>query len=257
MGGTGVHRRIVAAFGVAVLVMTAAFGMGFRAAAKQPDALAPHPGTFTIIAFGSSSTEGAGASSPAKTYPALLQHELRAALPQLTVTVLNRGIGGQDVDDMMPRLPGIIGERPDLIVWQTGSNDSLRDVPLVRFIAKTREGIAAIRKAGIALMLMEPQDCAAIRAIPGSIRYRDAVRAIATELNIPLIRRYDLMHEWIAAGKATEAAMMSGDDLHMNDVGYALLAHAVAREVLAVGGFDAPKHGTPTVTATAATAKGS
>ncbi len=103
----------------------------------------------TIIAFGSSSTQGVGASSPAAAYPNRLQGELQATLAPLAVTVLNRGIGGEDADDMMKRLPGIITERPDMIVWQTGTNDPIRQVPLVRFIAETRAGVRAMRAAAL------------------------------------------------------------------------------------------------------------
>ncbi len=242
MAGTGVYRWTAAVLAVAVLAMTAAFGVGLGAsddaAAGPSNALDPRAAALTIVAFGSSSTEGVGASSPAHTYPALLQKELRAALPKVAVKVVNRGIGGEDVDDMMRRLPAIIAEHPDLIVWQTGSNDPLRGVPLKRFLDKTRAGVAAIRKAGIALMLMEAQDCPAIRAVAGSLEYRDSLRALAAELDVPLIRRYDLMHQWVAEGKtAAEAAMMSGDDLHMNDDGYKLLAHAVAKAILKLGHY--------------------
>src|SRR6185503_3658197 len=42
-----------------------------------------------IVAIGSSSTSGAGASSQAATYPSRLEAELKARLPGLPVTVLN------------------------------------------------------------------------------------------------------------------------------------------------------------------------
>ena len=190
----------------------------------------------TIVAFGSSSTEGVGASSPAATYPNRLQAELRAALAPENVTVINRGIGGEDVDDMMRRLPGIIAERPDLIVWQTGSNDPLRQVPLVRFVAETRAGLRAMRQAGIAVILMEPQDCAVLRATPGALQYRDAVRQIGAEFDIPVIRRWDLMQAWLEKGAVTPATLMWTDGLHMTDGGYALLAHAVAEQILTMRG---------------------
>ncbi|GMA73982.1 hypothetical protein GCM10025880_03990 [Methylorubrum aminovorans] len=63
-------------------------------------------GPLTIIAFGSSSTEGIGASHPAAAYPARLEAGLRRALPHLggRVTVTNRGIGGEAVDEMLARL---------------------------------------------------------------------------------------------------------------------------------------------------------
>ncbi len=49
-----------------------------------------------IVAVGSSSTEGAMASSPSHSYPAQLQAMLASDLPQGHVAVINRGIGGQD-----------------------------------------------------------------------------------------------------------------------------------------------------------------
>src|ERR1044072_2872158 len=49
-----------------------------------------------IVAIGSSSTSGAGASSRNATYPARLEAELKAQLPGLPITVLNKGIGGEE-----------------------------------------------------------------------------------------------------------------------------------------------------------------
>lgn len=194
-----------------------------------------------IIAFGSSSTEGAGASSAAFSYPSLLQVELRKALPpDVAVTVLNRGIGGEDADDMLRRLPGIVAEHPDMVIWQTGSNDPMRGVPLARFVRETRAGVAVMRRAGIAVMLMELQDCAVLNDIPGAIRYRDAVRTIGIETRVPVIRRYDLMRRWLADKAVTPAALMSSDALHMADRGYELLAHAVAQAIIADIGYPAP-----------------
>src|SRR5487761_2577532 len=51
----------------------------------------------TIVALGSSSTQGVMASGPEEAYPAELADALQAALPGRRITVLNRGIGGEDV----------------------------------------------------------------------------------------------------------------------------------------------------------------
>jgi hypothetical protein len=56
-----------------------------------------------IVAIGSSSTAGAGASSKAATYPARLAVELKRRFPGTPVTVLNRGIGGEEVAAMLNR----------------------------------------------------------------------------------------------------------------------------------------------------------
>jgi lysophospholipase L1-like esterase len=187
-----------------------------------------------ILAFGSSSTEGVGASSKAATYPSRLEAELARLLPQARILVLNRGVGGEDADAMLRRLPAILAERPDVVIWQTGSNDPLHDVPLDRFEAETRTGIAAIRAAGADVMLMEPQLCRALDGKPAALAYRDALRAIGAELGVPVIRRYDLMRAWLDRGLVTRAELMSTDGLHMADAGYALLGAEVAREIVAL-----------------------
>jgi acyl-CoA thioesterase-1 len=84
-----------------------------------------------IVAIGSSSTAGAGASSAATTYPARLSVELNRLMPRDSIAVLNRGINGQEVGEMLARLPDdVIREAPDLILWQVGTNAVLRNHPL-------------------------------------------------------------------------------------------------------------------------------
>ncbi|HET9018181.1 MAG TPA: GDSL-type esterase/lipase family protein [Acetobacteraceae bacterium] len=190
-----------------------------------------HARPLRIVAFGSSSTEGVGASTPAATYPSRLEAFLRTALP-VPVEVVNAGIGGEDADDMARRIPAVLAQQPDLVIWQTGSNDPLRDVPLDRFEERTREGIVALRAGGADVMLMEPQDCQVLRDHPGAFAYRDSLREIAAQMQAPLVRRFDLMHEWVAEGLLTPAQMLYTDGLHMTDGGYAQLANAVGRQML-------------------------
>jgi acyl-CoA thioesterase-1 len=211
---------------------------------STPDAALPHVASviaghrpLRIIAFGSSSTEGIGASSRAASYPSRLEADLKAALPRETVSVFNHGIGGDDVDDMMRRLvPDVIDARPDLVIWQTGSNDPLRHVPLSRFMDETRAGVATMRRAGIDVVLMEPQYCALLNTTSDAAAFRRAVRDIGAELHVPVIRRFSLMQRWLATGRLTPAQLLAPDGLHMADGGYAALAEAVTRDILAAAG---------------------
>src|SRR5262249_30753459 len=72
----------------------------------------------TVIAFGSSSTQGVGASSPAHAYPALLEKDLRTMLGAgATIRIINRGVGGEDADDMLARLSkDVLSQKPDLVI---------------------------------------------------------------------------------------------------------------------------------------------
>jgi lysophospholipase L1-like esterase len=186
-----------------------------------------------IVAFGSSSTEGVGATTPANAYPARLQADLRLKLRGVDVTVVNRGIGGEHVDDMLARLDrDVIRAEPQLVIWQTGSNDPLRGVTVEHFREATLDAARRIRDAGIDLVLMEPQWCPKLEATPGANRFRDAVREIGAELDVPVIRRADLMHGWVRDGKLTPKQLFAADGLHMADKGYALLAAAAAESIL-------------------------
>src|SRR3954470_13595310 len=186
-----------------------------------------HGAPLTIIAFGSSSTSGVGASSTDASYPACLERDLRAHLHfHDPVTVANRGVAGDDIDAMMRRLDhDVVQAHPDLVIWQLGTNDALEHMPLAHFEAAARHGIKLLRKAGIDLVLMEPQHAPRVDAAPDSAAYRAAVRRLGAELGVPVIRRFDLMSRW---AQASNAALVGPDGLHMSDTGYEKLGQAVS-----------------------------
>src|SRR5262245_40844120 len=80
-----------------------------------------------IVAVGSSSTAGVGASSSAATYPARLEVLLRERTPGVgMINVLNRGVGGEEIRDMLARFDrDVTAERPDLVLWQLCTNSVL------------------------------------------------------------------------------------------------------------------------------------
>lgn len=190
---------------------------------------------FRIVAFGSSSTQGVGASAPAFAYPAQVErlfNEAFRARPAVTVT--NRGVGGEDIDDMMRRLgPDVLSVHPNLVIWQVGSNDPLRGVPLEHFKKALRAGLVAMRASGAEVMLMEPQWCPALAAADAGGQFVDAVRTVGDEQHVDVLRRTELMQQWLAEGLVTARGLVGPDGLHMTDRGYALLARAVFNQVSA------------------------
>ena len=81
-----------------------------------------------IVALGSSSTSGAGASTSAASYPSRLAVELERHFPDTRSRVLNRGVNGDEAADMLARFDtAVIAEKPDLVLWQVGTNSVLRD----------------------------------------------------------------------------------------------------------------------------------
>src|SRR5579883_2297349 len=73
-------------------------------------------GTLTIVALGSSSTEGVGASRPDLTYPRRLAAVLQEYLPKTPIRVVNRGVSGEMAEQMAARIDGdVLAEKPDLV----------------------------------------------------------------------------------------------------------------------------------------------
>lgn len=86
-------------------------------------------------------------------------------------------------------------------------------------------------------LLVHQQWCRRLSGVEGAIRYVEALHAVAAELGVPVIRRSDLMHEWVSRGVLTQAEMIGPDGLHMTDAGYGQLARAVAAQLLAGAGI--------------------
>jgi acyl-CoA thioesterase I len=186
----------------------------------------------TVLAFGSSSTEGAGATAPGNTYPARLEDRLRAALPGVPLAVLNRGRGGEDVAEMLLRLDReVLAAAPTLVVWQAGANAVLKGMPPEAFRAAMAGGIARLQAAGTDLVLMDSQRAPRILASPNHPVFDALMRDLAADQQVPLFSRAALMRDWEALG-APPAEFLGEDGLHHNDRGYDCLAAALAESVL-------------------------
>ncbi len=222
-------RRTLASAALFALMALAAPGTAVPARAEAPAA------PFSIVALGSSSTQGTGASSPAMSYPAQLQRLFDDGYHgHPAVAVINAGIAGEDIDDMAKRLDAdVLARHPNLVIWQAGSNDPLRGVPVDRFAAELKSGIEAIRAGGAEVMLMEPQWSPVIEKADSKERFVDAVREVAAQEQVPVVRRFALMRGWIDGGIITPHDLVGPDGLHMTDRGYGLLARAVLDQIAA------------------------
>ena len=111
-----------------------------------------------IIAFGSSSTAGYGATSPEFNYPNRLAAQLHRQYPTADITVINRGQGGEDAPEMMKRLQtSVIDMHPDLVIWQVGTNAVLRNLDPADTAKLVEEGITRIQAVGADVVLIDPQ----------------------------------------------------------------------------------------------------
>ncbi len=185
-----------------------------------------------VVALGSSSTEGVHATDIAHSYPALLQAQLNAALPAAHIAVLNRGIGGQDVVEMLPRIErDALGVRPTLVIWQVGANGAMKHMPADLFKRLVTNGIQRMQDAHVEVILMNNQRSAAILASPDGVKIDQAMADVAVATGTALFDRGALMDQWRAAGHPYRE-FMSEDGVHHNDYGYRCVTEALAQAML-------------------------
>jgi acyl-CoA thioesterase I len=185
-----------------------------------------------IVALGSSSTYGAGASTSAAAYPSRLAEELKKHFPGHEFTVLNRGVNGEEITDMLARLEtAVIAERPDLVMWQVGTNSVLRDLALQPHVAELHEGLARLKATGADVVLIDPQYAPRVIAKPTCDDMVSLIASTAKAEHVGVFHRFELMRHWYQAEHLPFAAFVSQDGLHMNDWSYACLAKALGMAI--------------------------
>lgn len=178
-----------------------------------------------IVAVGSSSTAGAGASSPAHSYPSRLEAELKARFPGASITVLNRGVNGEEAVQMLARFNDtVIAENPDLVLWQVGTNSVLRENEITAQEPLIREGVRRLKAAQADIVLIDPQYAPKVIARPHAEQMVDLLRAVAREERVSVFRRWDVMRRWHDIDGLPFELLLSPDGLHMNDWSYGCVA---------------------------------
>lgn len=185
-----------------------------------------------IVAIGSSSTAGAGASSPAHSYPSRLAVELGALFPKQQITVVNRGVNGEETRDMLARFDAnVIAEHPDLVVWQVGTNAVLRDHPLAPAGTLMQAGLAKLKAIGADVILIDLQFAPKVLAKVDADQMVDLIGATAKKENVGVFRRFAVMRHWKQVARIPYDKFLSPDELHMNDWSYGCVGKLLAGSI--------------------------
>jgi acyl-CoA thioesterase I len=178
-----------------------------------------------IVAIGSSSTWGAGASSRAKSYPSQLEVELGRHFPGHPISVLNRGVNGQEAPDMLARFnPDVIDERPHLVLWQVGTNSLLRDRPFDQRATVLHEGLARLKAIRMDVVLVDPQFAPKVIAKANAERTVAQIADTAKDESVSVFHRYAMMKRWRDVDGLPFETFVAPDGLHHNDWSYGCLA---------------------------------
>ena len=185
-----------------------------------------------IVTLGSSSTAGAGASSPAHSYPSRLAVELAALFPKQQITVINHGVNGEETPDMLARFDrDVIAEKPDLVIWQVGTNAVLRDRPLAPAGTQMHEGLVKLKAIGADVILVDLQFCPKVIAKTEADDMVNLISITAKKENVSVFRRFAVMKHWRQVARIPYEKFLSPDELHLNDWSYGCIAKLLAGSI--------------------------
>jgi len=188
-----------------------------------------------ILAIGSSSTAGVGATSNGKTYPSQLEAILETALKGVDIEIVNRGVSGEVAEITAERIPSEVAiNKPDLVLWQLGTNDALTRVAPEEFEATVRSTVRWLKENKIDIVLVGMQYTPRLARDANYSAIRSSLQRAAAAESVLYVRRYDAMR-FISQTRAN-LDLLSKDNFHLNDLGYQCMAEHVAHAVI-VGVF--------------------
>jgi acyl-CoA thioesterase I len=201
-------------------------------------------GRLKIVALGSSSTVGVGATSPANSYPSRLEAMLREQYPDMQIEVINRGVGGEDAREELARLDkSVLAERPDLVLWQVGTNAIVDEEGVSKEAQVVRKGLDRLNKAGVDVILIDPQYSPTVIRRPHAGAMVRMLRTVAQAANVSVFRRFAIMSHWRTVERVPFERFTVRDGLHMNDWGYQCIARLLANSIVAAAGQPVPVAG--------------
>jgi acyl-CoA thioesterase I len=185
----------------------------------------------TVLAIGSSSTVGIGASTPSARYIARLETSLEGSVKGLDFDVVGRGESGEIAEGAADRMKREVEEtKPDLVVWQVGTNDALRHVSIDKFKTCLKTTLAWLAENKIDVVLVDPQYGDALTKDEHYERVVAAIADVAKEARVLLVDRFEAMRE--LQSERGDQFYLASDKLHLNDRGHRCMAEQLARAIV-------------------------
>lgn len=154
-----------------------------------------------IAVVGTGSSILAGPDGPSSAYPARLEAALKARLPGVAVkvvTLVRTRMTAGDLAQGMAKL--LVDEKPDLVIWQTGTLDAIRRIEPDTFRMALEEGVETLHRGGADVILMNMQYSPRTETMVALGPYADHMRVVAQQFEVPLFDRLAIMRHWSDTG---------------------------------------------------------
>jgi acyl-CoA thioesterase I len=199
------------------------------------------PGTVTSQALNGGTRPDAGQSQtlnhePSETaFPKQMAKALQAMVPGLTVQVVVRGGRGMSAGELLGVMKKELetGGPYQLVLWQTGTVEAVRNAPPGEFAAALAQGAEAVEAAGANLVLIDSQYSRFLQTNSNLDPYTQALQQVASMPGVLLFHRFDLMRNWASEGQIDLERAPKADRKRMVEVLHMCLGQHLARMVLA------------------------
>jgi lysophospholipase L1-like esterase len=155
----------------------------------------------TIAVVGSGSSILAGPEGPASAYPARLEAALKQRLPGTEIKVVTLVRSRMSAEDMAQGMAKLLAdEKPNLVIWQTGTLDAIRRIDPDEFRTALEAGVETLQKGGADVILMNMQYSPRTDIMVALGPYADNMRVVAQQHELPLFDRLAIMRQWSDSG---------------------------------------------------------
>lgn len=140
-------------------------------------------------------------SQDGSAYPAKLQAMLKDQLGTVPVNLSVEIQSGKTAEDTAATLIKLVeAKSPTLVIWQTGTYDAIRGIDPDDFRGAVDEGVTALQKAGVDVVLVNLQYSPRTETMTSVPPYLDNMRVVAQQHGIPLFDRFAIMRHWNDSG---------------------------------------------------------
>jgi len=154
-----------------------------------------------IAVFGTTSSTLPGPDGARDAYPARLEAALRRVLPGVIVDVVTYAKPRQLAVKMAKTFDSVLqDEKPNLVIWQTGTYDARLGVNPKEFFDSVTDGVEKLKAAGVDVILVNMQYNPRTDIILPIEAYAENLRWVARERQVPMFDRLAIMRNWNDTG---------------------------------------------------------
>jgi lysophospholipase L1-like esterase len=183
----------------------------------------------TIVALGSSSTTGFGTLRSGGAFPDVTKQELLRLRPSARIELVNSGRNMDTIPGNIARLyDDVLRHKPDLVVWQLGSNDAMWRGIADNAKESVSEAVKRLKAANADVVLLDLQYAPLVLISARHSRMEKLIAEVAREQNVGLFPRFLLMKRAIDAGVK---GLVWWDGLHHSAEGHKCVGIALAQMI--------------------------